>query len=288
MEFKNSTPFPAICWESINAKRQEFITTLVRIKYKINQTSKADVWTLELTPQQGELFGGDTFYNDDVNLPIRYESDFVTFKPNTDIIVNGRAQSIRQHPNLKADCRVFVANKNNEIIKELNLKISGQQREGNNKNTNPSFTSFGVRNRTSKARLTYAGTYDEKWLKHQHPYPPHDFDYFYNQAATPELIMEGYLSSGTKIGLHNLLCENRTDGFHIPELHCFSEFTSPLNDTTRYKMNMDTLLIDIEDEDPRSWAVYASYRDFRLKTFTPKEINMKYLPVEILEKQNGS
>ena len=59
--------------------------------------------------------------------------------------------------------------------------------------TKPYPAGFGFINRAWKHRLAYAGTYDKKWQDEQHPYPPHDFDYFHHQAANPELIMDGYL-----------------------------------------------------------------------------------------------
>lgn len=288
MELKNLTPFPAISWESVDAKQQWFITTLVRVKYTLLPTQKEGVWKLALTPEQEELFGEDVYYNDDLNLPIKYESDFITYKKNTDIIINAKAQSVKKHPNLKDDCEVCLIDKENKTLSKCKQKIYGQHPWLKNSNKKNYSTGFGFVNRTAKSRLSYAGNYDEKWLNEQHPYPPHDFDYYYHQAATPKLIMNNYIPmSGMKVSLYNLMRAGKNDGFQIPELLCFSEFESPTGNITRNKMNIDTLLIDIDDDDMKNWAVYLSYRLFKPKVIEPKVVSVKYLPVEILEKQHG-
>ncbi|VAW63412.1 hypothetical protein MNBD_GAMMA10-1511, partial [hydrothermal vent metagenome] len=89
MEIKNLTPFPAIAWESVDANQCTYITGLIRVKYVFQKKDRVNQWELRLTPDQGELFAGDIYYHDDLNLPVRYESDFINYKPNTDIIING-------------------------------------------------------------------------------------------------------------------------------------------------------------------------------------------------------
>lgn len=45
-------------------------------------------------------------------------------------------------------------------------------------------------------RRSYAGTYDEGWLKHRAPYLPTDFDSRFLQLAPPGLVAPGYLRGG--------------------------------------------------------------------------------------------
>ena len=362
MEFKNHTPFPAISWENVDAKRRWHITTMLRVKYIFHPSEKEGEWELRLTPEQEELFGEDIYYNDDTNKPVRYETDFISYKPNTDIILNSKARISRESPEKEWFCGLTITDKAETLLKSVTLKVCGahQWKKNTDKNwvktpvkktnevgicydkafggsiVNPDLTEkekanngssisylaydknnpvgtgiqhpdmpetpfpaaqvswqdkalddkkypagFGFINRAWQPRLSYAGTYDDEWLEEQHPYPPHDFDYFHNQAANPALILDGFIQSGTVFDLVNLLSPKK-NSFKIPELHCFTEIYLPTGEMIRKLMNIDTVLIDIEDDDPKQWAVYLSYRHHSLKGVNPKEINVRYLPVEIL------
>ncbi len=153
--------------------------------------------------------------------------------------------------------------------------------------TRPYPAGLGFISRTWKHRLSFAGTYDPTWLDEQHPYPPHDFDYFHNQAANPELILEGYVKAGTGLIFANLMPNPGLQRFHIPELYCFAEYISSTGDIQRNMMNIDTVLVDIDHEDPKQWSVYLSYRYFAPKGTAPEVLRMSYLPKEQLERQHG-
>ena len=357
MDVNNFTPFPAVAWENVDSQKQSHFSSVVRVKYILQNTSDPEIWTLKLTPKQDELFGEDKYFKNDPSKPIRYETDFVTFKKNTDVIVNSYSYS----PTAKAErdwtCRISVISPEKEIINSASLKVTGTQyweKQGvlgwfkseiknaksapidysnayggciknpyakdfgkdyylvedpinplgtgvrhkevspdyfpahqvewktpNTKNNNYP-AGFGFVSRTWKQRLKYAGTYDKNWLDNQHPYPPSDFDYLHNQAATPELIMDGYMKFGTEIYLENLIEGSPKCRFRIPELYCFTEFVSENNHTQRKTMNIDTVILDLDTEEK---AVYLSYRCFVPKYNEPKAINFCYLPKEQLEKQ---
>lgn len=48
-------------------------------------------------------------------------------------------------------------------------------------------------------RLSYAGTYDERWQQERAPYLPQDFDARFFQMAPPGLVASGYLQPGDRI-----------------------------------------------------------------------------------------
>jgi hypothetical protein len=127
----------------------------------------------------------------------------------------------------------------------------------------PKFTrtppGFGFINRAWKSRLKLAGTYDEAWIKHQHPLPPHDFDPYYNQAAHPELIMDGYLKGGSRIELLHLLEGEAVQSFEIPDLKLVTRVQMHTGEIFK-EMNLDTILIDINGEEGAEPGVFLSWR----------------------------
>lgn len=360
MEQTNLTPFPALAWESVDANNQWYITTLVRVKYVFHQAKKKGEWKLRLTPEQGELFAEDIYYNDDNNPSIQYESDLVTYKKNTDIIINATTYSPNSIAQKQWQCGVSLISPKHEELLTTELNICGSHQWGKKKllgwietdiepaksinihyekayggaivnpeadqdnqpshiaydETNPVGTGirhkkmiethfpshqitwadstlekkphspgFGFINRAWQPRLSHAGSYDKNWLDNQHPLPPHDFDYAHHQAANPELIMAGYLQAGSKFHLTNLMKGVQEGSFRIPHLHCFTDHQDKVGNTKRYRLNIDTVIVDIEDDDPKNWAVYLSYRHRSVIKESLQGITMQYLPSEILKQQ---
>lgn len=118
---------------------------------------------------------------------------------------------------------------------------------------------FGFINRAWKSRSDLAGTYDQAWVDNQHPLPPHDFNSDYNQGAHPELIMKGYLKGGSRIELTNLREGEPVQTFELPQLELLARLRTHTGDMYQ-TMNLDTLIIDVDDEDKAKHCVYASYR----------------------------
>jgi hypothetical protein len=93
MLFENHTPFPAIAWLNVDNQGKEYSSTVVRVKYLFDTMDEEGIWTLKLDPDQGELFGEDMFYEDDMEASVQYESDYVAYKPYADLIVNAYAHT---------------------------------------------------------------------------------------------------------------------------------------------------------------------------------------------------
>ncbi len=62
---------------------------------------------------------------------------------------------------------------------------------------------FGFVGRAWAPRLALAGTYDDQWLEEQHPYPPHDTDYGYWNAAPNDQQIE-FFYPNSRLELWNL------------------------------------------------------------------------------------
>ena len=352
MQSVNNTLFPCVAWENVNNAKESYLTSLCRVKYRLqplkNQTEQ---WELRLTPDQGELFGGDVFYEDDHLLkPVRYESDFVIYKANTDIILNAKAHSPNRSKMDHWQCAASVFSPDKRLIKTSSLKVCGertwthtplgwaktslqavnavslgyQASEGGcivDKEAdggpeilaidpeNPVGTGikhrkmdtadfpvyqvewakpklvfkrypagFGFINRAWPIRLSKAGTYDETWLAEQHPYPPFDFNFEYHQAANPELILDGFIELNSQFVLENLFAGHPKVSLRIPELYCFAEIKDNLGNTTRHRMNIDTVLFDIESDKADEHCVYLSYRHYQLINTPVHSIAFLYLP----------
>jgi hypothetical protein len=93
MVFENHTPFPAMGWSSWDKQGIDHASVVVRIKYLFDEMDAEGLWSLRLDPDQGELFGEEYFYDDDLEASLRFESDFVPFKPAGDLILNAYSYS---------------------------------------------------------------------------------------------------------------------------------------------------------------------------------------------------
>lgn len=331
MEFNNYTPFAGIGWEAIDANENWSSIILARVKFDLNPTPKVGELELSFSKDQGELFSKDTYYGELGNSSVQYESDYVIYKENTDVIINANAISPKNKKRKTWDCGIRIYAENKKLLKEYGLKVQGEKRSykvglvwtpafrrkaksipiryekasggtikipaknekkkdkylkvdyynpigcGFKKIRDPKRTvhapqikylykkvknipaGFGFIGRAWKSRLKYVGTYDQKWLDEQHPLPPHDFDMKHNQAAHPELIMDGYLKAGTKIELFNLLEGEEKYTFTLPKVDLISKISVHTGEIYK-RMNLDTLIIDINSEDEKEHCIYASYR----------------------------
>ena len=64
-------------------------------------------------------------------------------------------------------------------------------------------------------RLSFAGTYDEAWQSQRAPFLPFDFDSRFFNAASADLVWDGYLTGGEPVELVNLSPRGPLR-FHLP------------------------------------------------------------------------
>jgi len=118
---------------------------------------------------------------------------------------------------------------------------------------------YGAIDNSWESRKCYLGTYDDAWLEKQHPLPPKDFDYYFNQAANPNLILKQYIQNNYKFEFENLKKDTKKFHFYLPKLDILTKLTTNIKDYYSF-MNIDTVLINIDDEDESKHCVYVSYR----------------------------
>jgi len=124
MSLTNYTPFPAATWENTAASDQAYMSAVCRIKYKLVPENERGVWSLVLDTEQGDLFDEDIFY-DDTNAQIRYGSDYLPYKPGTDIIINAIAQT--PIPQQTWVCNVALLSPSNQTLLNKSLRIWGER-----------------------------------------------------------------------------------------------------------------------------------------------------------------
>ena len=128
MIFENHTPFPAIAWPNIDKDEREYLTTVVRVKYLFKEQDESGLWSLKLAQDQGELFGEDIFYEDNMNASVLYESDYVTYKPYGDLIINGYAHQEEERKSWL--CGVEVLREESSTLKtilEQRVRVYGER-----------------------------------------------------------------------------------------------------------------------------------------------------------------
>ena len=340
MVFENHTPFPAIAWENVDAQENWHVTTVARVRYACEVDDEGQC-SLKLHSDQGELFYEEGFYAMLGQSSVKFESDLVTFKPTTDIIVHAHAY-IPSHRSY-IEPRVSVSDATGGVWHRSALRVASPygvtdrpvsiplryeyaygggyptpteedpydyetldpynpigrgvydehtppaQREeplitftDPDKASMPYPAGFGFIYKAWKSRLDYAGSYDEKWLEEQHPLPPHDYNYRFNQAANPAMQLGRYLDLEDSITLEHLSIQYPTLQIRLSDLVLFSQQHTPYSKQTFDAMHLDTLIIDIEAPDPSQWSLYASYRSFAPRHSQYHKVSCSLITQELL------
>lgn len=125
MSLTNYTPFPAVTWENTAQTGQTYMSAVCRVKYKLVSDNEHGIWSLSLDSDQGDLFDEDIFYDDNTHAQIRYGSDYLPYKPGTDIIINAVAQA--PTPLQTWVCNVSLLTPSNHILIDKSLRIWGER-----------------------------------------------------------------------------------------------------------------------------------------------------------------
>ena len=264
--FINHTPFPGISFNSIDVQRQLTTTTLVRGRFRLRATKKPGEWELRPDTEQGDLFSKDIYYDDNLKQPVRYESDFVPFKANTDLILNGNAYARESTPKtlwhygiaVERDERILL----DKILPVIGPRSSLPQDLIETQSHHPArrLTHFGYVPRSTRSRRKKAGTFSQNWLDQDHPFLPHDFKETHYQGAPKDQQTKGYLKGNDIIRLSHLLPGIEQQYFTLPDYRLYYQYQFDELDNIVGTMNLDTVLSDIESQNPEDWRVYISWR----------------------------
>ena len=95
-------------------------------------------------------------------------------------------------------------------------------------------------------RLGYAGTYDQRWQDERMPLPPVDFDMRFNQVATPDLVVPGFLRGGEPVELVNIGAAGVVQ-FSLPRL-AFDVTAATDSGSLTYRPVLDTVVLRPDEE----------------------------------------
>ncbi len=347
MDFANYTPFPGESWSSFDDKGFLYQTTLIRVKYRFIPQEDGTV-KFQLDTKQGELLVEDEYWGESAKSSVRYPSDYVTYKPETDIIINARTFapnsepttewftgiSLRKGTDVLLDVNAHVTGprlwhkmfivgwilEDIDAITELPLRYEyaygGTHYDPSDEGEEPEVLcfckanpigagllhkklegdrsvpqilhpdslphmgapydtlipiGFGAIDNHWQGRIEYAGTYDENWLQNSFPMPPHDFNFLYNQQAHPQLRLPHEITQQSVFTLKNMVPDHPLCSFTVPVCKLYRFFPQQKQ---RTKMPIDTVLIDIDSDDPDEWSVYVSYRLYEKCPYQPQPLQV--------------
>lgn len=111
----------------------------------------------------------------------------------------------------------------------------------------PPPTGFGFISPNWQPRASFAGTYDEKWMKERMPLLPTDFDRRFFNAASPGLIANGYLKGNEPVLIEGATPSGRLTfnlpGVPPPKIHVELRGGVHHDLTT----NLDTVIINTDE-----------------------------------------
>jgi hypothetical protein len=111
--------------------------------------------------------------------------------------------------------------------------------------TRPPPAGLGPIGRHWEPRRRYAGTYDAKWKETRAPLLPDDFDYRFNQCASPGLVADNPLLGGEEVKLLNLVPGGGPTLFALPRVAVEIEFTPKDKEPQSFRPHLDTVIIDL-------------------------------------------
>ncbi|WPO00215.1 DUF2169 domain-containing protein [Pseudomonas sp. MUP55] len=100
MEFRNLTPFDALCFSALGVDDQEYPVLVMKVGYRLlsidGHTGQFRAEVLDDDPLP--LCTGDTYYGEEGSSSVCEESDLAPFKPRCDVIVVGNAYAPQGQP----------------------------------------------------------------------------------------------------------------------------------------------------------------------------------------------
>lgn len=147
---------------------------------------------------------------------------------------------------------------------------------------------FGFIARTWHPRASYVGSFEQEQIEKKEPCFPKNFDEKYYNAAHPDLQLQSFFEPNDKIVLHNLVKDRYEQSFKLPNFYFRGTVEESISSHNKI-LNIDTVIVDILDDDMKKNAVYVSYRT-RLsasKNVQQSKLNM-YVPKNFTGVNHGN
>ncbi|MFB4414113.1 DUF2169 domain-containing protein [Pantoea sp. ANP04] len=139
---------------------------------------------------------------------------------------------------------------------------------------------FGFYGRGWHPRITFAGTYDEAWKQHRHPFLPADFKFDYWCGAHPwmQFPLPKPMTS-IPVTLKNLISHQEKSGqqldFSVPVETLFAFVTTQQGAGLTYDLQLDTLVIDLPTR-----KVHCSYRVVFSEQLEPAMTELRFIAMD--------
>jgi hypothetical protein len=120
-------------------------------------------------------------------------------------------------------------------------------------------------------RKSFAGTYNEVWIKKRAPYLPENFNSRYFNAAHPDMVYKGYLMGGEPVTITNMSAQGPFK-FNMP----ICEFETSVQIAARAEeppMNLETVLI--EASEARLSLVWRAAVECDKKALKVRQVDIK-------------
>lgn len=108
-------------------------------------------------------------------------------------------------------------------------------------------------------RRAFAGTFDQEWQDTRHPRMPHDYDLGFWNIAHPRLQIKDFLQGDETITLHGMTPGGGDRSIALPGIKMMLNATGD-NIAKNHTMKLDTVLIDILDDDPANHTLHLIWR----------------------------
>ena len=96
-------------------------------------------------------------------------------------------------------------------------------------------------------RAQFAGTYDDRWEKERMPLLPNDFDRRFYNAASPALVLSGFLRGGEPVEVVNSSAQGPLR-FLLPTAQPFATMRMRDGTTQRAGMALDTVIVNTDED----------------------------------------
>jgi hypothetical protein len=127
---------------------------------------------------------------------------------------------------------------------------------------------FGAIPRAWQPRLSFGGTYDQKWVEQRAPLWPLDFDVRFFQAAAPGLVATPWLEGGEPVVLSGFAADGAFT-FHLPRLRLIAKAVFRSR-TERQRLRLDAVLLEPDERLLRLYwrAAFPVKRDLAQHEYT--------------------
>jgi hypothetical protein len=176
----NKTPLPAQMVPLIDRDGRNVAVIIIKATFDIEPSGQ-----LRLSKHQAPVLFVDEPAGRDPPQPPRVPADLTDFKPAGDLVIVAPPT---------AEARDALNGR------RISLTVGSVQFSKKVKDKWP----FGPLRRDEQPRRSFAGTYDDAWIKQRMPLLPVDFDPRHNLTAPPDQIVAGYLSGDERVVIGKL------------------------------------------------------------------------------------